>query len=115
MPYYLMQLAYTPQGWAALLNSPQSRLQALAPVVERLGGKIDNGWMQFGEYDVLLICELPENMSAAALSMAISAGGAVRAVKTTPLLTFEEGVESLRKAGSTEYRPPESEYPYFGA
>ncbi|MGH8728272.1 MAG: GYD domain-containing protein [Burkholderiales bacterium] len=115
MAYYLMQLAYTPQGWAALVNSPQSRLQALAPVVERLGGSIASGWMQFGEYDVLLICQLPENVSAAALSMAISSGGAVKDVRTTPLLTFEEGVESLKKAGGAQYSPPESDFPYFGA
>jgi uncharacterized protein with GYD domain len=115
MAYYLMQLAYTPLGWAALVKSPQSRLQALAPVVERLGGKIVNGWMQFGEYDVVLVCQLPESVSAAALSIAISAGGAVKDVRTTPLLTFEEGIESLRKAADAEYSPPESDFPYFGA
>lgn len=115
MAHYLMQFAYTPLGWAALVKSPQSRLQALAPVVERLGGKIVNGWMQFGEYDVLLVCQMPEHVSAAALSIAVSAGGAVKDVKTTPLLTFDEGVESLRKAAGAQYEPPESEFAYFGA
>jgi uncharacterized protein with GYD domain len=110
-----MQFGYTPLGWAALVKSPQSRLQALAPVVERLGGKIINGWMQFGEYDVLLVCQMPGHVSAAALSIAVSAGGAVKDVKTTPLLTFDEGVESLRKAAGAQYEPPESDFPYFGA
>jgi len=114
MAHYLLQLSYTPQGWAALVKNPQNRLQALAPVVQRLEGNIVNGWMQFGEYDVLVVCQLPEHVSAAALSMTISAGGAVERVKTTPLLTFEEGMESLRKAADTQYSPPESEFAYFG-
>jgi uncharacterized protein with GYD domain len=114
MAHYLLQLNYTPQGWAALVKNPQNRLQALGPVVQRLEGNIVNGWMQFGEYDVLVVCQLPEHVSAAALSMAISAGGAVERVKTTPLLTFEEGIEALRKAADTQYRPPESEFAYFG-
>jgi uncharacterized protein with GYD domain len=114
MGYYLLQLNYTPQGWAALVKNPQNRLQALAPVVQRLEGDIVNGWMQFGDYDVLVVCQLPEHVSAAALSMAISAGGAVERVKTTPLITFEEGIESLRKAAGTQYSPPESEFAYFG-
>jgi len=114
MGYYLLQLNYTPQGWAALVKNPQNRLQALAPVVQRLEGDIVNGWMQFGDYDVLVVCQLPEHVSAAALSMAISAGGAVERVKTTPLITFEEGIESLRKAAGTQYTPPESEFAYFG-
>jgi len=114
MAYYLLQLNYTPQGWAALVKNPQNRLQALAPVVQRLEGDIVNGWMQFGDYDVLVVCQLPEHVSAAALSMAISAGGAVGRVKTTPLITFEEGIESLRKAAGTQYTPPESEFAYFG-
>jgi hypothetical protein len=62
----------------------------------------------------LVVCQLPEHVSAAALSMAISAGGAVERVKTTPLITFEEGIESLRKAAGTQYSPPESEFAYFG-
>jgi uncharacterized protein with GYD domain len=115
MAYYLLQLAYTPQGLAALVKNPQNRLQAVAPVVEGLGGSIVNGWMQLGDYDVALVYQMPEHVSAAALSMAISAGGAVARIKTTTLLTFEEGVESMRKAASTQYKPPESEFSYFGA
>src|SRR5215212_8258674 len=102
MGYYLLQLNYTSQGWAALVKNPQNRLQALAPVVQRLEGDIVNGWMQFGDYDVLVVCQLPEHVSA------------VERVKTTPLITFEEGIESLRKAAGTQYTPPESEFAYFG-
>lgn len=115
MAYYLLQMSYTPLGWAALVKNPHNRLDVVKPVVQRLGGSIVDGWLQFGEYDLVLICQFPDSVSAAALSMALSAGGAVTGVKTTPLMTFEEGIESLNKARDAQYSPPESEYPYFGA
>ena len=51
MAPYSLQAAYTPLGWAALLKNPQHRLEAITPVVERLGGTVVNGWLMFGEYD----------------------------------------------------------------
>jgi uncharacterized protein with GYD domain len=84
------------------------------PVVQRLGGSVVDGWLTFGDYDVLVICQLPDNVTATALSMAISAGGAVKSVKTTPLVTFDEGLEALKKAKDAGYKPPPSEVPYFG-
>ena len=114
MALYALQTAYAPVGWAALLKDPQNRMEAVKPVVQRLGGSIVDGWLTFGDYDVLVICQLPDNVSATALSMAISAGGAVKSVKTTPLMTFDEGLEALKKAKDAGYTPPPSEGPYFG-
>ena|SRR5438552_8687210 len=114
MAQYLLQAAYTPNAWAALMKSPHDRIEAVRPVVERLGGSIVNGWFTFGDYDVVMICEMPGNTDAAALAMAISASGAVKAAKTTPLLTIEEGIEALNKAKASEYAPPPTEVPYFG-
>jgi uncharacterized protein with GYD domain len=114
MAHYSLEVAYTPTAWAALLKDPQHRLEAIKPVVERLGGAVVNGWFVFGEYDLLMICELPDHVSAAALSMAISAGAAIKSAKTTPLMTFDDGLEALRKAKDAEYAPPRSEIPYFG-
>jgi uncharacterized protein with GYD domain len=114
MALYALQTAYAPVGWAALLKDPQNRMEAVKPVVQRLGGSVVDGWLTFGDYDVLVICQLPDNVSATALSMAISAGGAVKSVKTTPLMTFDEGLEALKKAKDAGYAPPPSEVPYFG-
>src|SRR3954447_20958776 len=58
MAYYSLQAAYTPLGWAALLKDPQHRLEAITPVIERLGGTVANGWVMFGDYDLLVVCEL---------------------------------------------------------
>src|SRR5687767_12303354 len=98
MAFYALQTAYTPLGWAALLKDPRNRLEAVRPVVERLGGSIVNGWFSFGEYDLLVICQMPDDVSAAALSMAISAGGAVKSAKTTLLLSFEDGLRAMSRA-----------------
>jgi uncharacterized protein with GYD domain len=63
-------------------------------------------YLAFGEYDVIGIMEMPDHVSAAAFSLAASAGGGLKAVKTTPLLTVEEGIEALKKAAGAGYRPP---------
>jgi uncharacterized protein with GYD domain len=106
MGQYLVQVAYTPDAWAAMVKNPQDRIELVRPVVERLGGKMDEGFLSFGEYDVVAICQLPDNVSAAAFSMAAAAGGAVKAFKTTPLMTMAEAVKAMKKAGKASYQPP---------
>ena len=106
MPAYLFQLAYTADAWAAMVKQPQNRVEAVRPVVEKLGGKFEHAWLAFGEYDIIAVVELPENTDAAAFSMAVAAAGAVKAFKTTPLLSVEEGVEAMRKAQGAGYRRP---------
>ena len=106
MAQYLVQVAYTPEAWAALVKNPQNRMQSVGPVVERLGGKVQGAWLTFGEYDTVVIAQLPDNVSAAAFSMAVSAGGACKSCTTTPLMTPEEGIEAMRKAAGAGYRPP---------
>ena len=106
MASYMVQVAYTPEAWGTLLKNPQNRMEAVRPAIEKLGGRIEGVWLSFGEYDTVLIAQMPDNVSAAAFSMAVSAGGAVKALKTTPLMTAEEGQEAMRKASSSGYRPP---------
>ena len=108
MPYYLVQAAYTAEAWAAMVKNPQNRLDAVRPAIEKLGGKIVGGWLAFGKYDIVAVCEMPNNVSAAAFAMAGAAGGAVKAIKTTPLMTPEEGIEAAKKAAGAGYRPPGS-------
>jgi uncharacterized protein with GYD domain len=60
-------------------------------------------WFCFGDYDLVALMELPDNVSAAAFSVAVSAGGAVKAIKTTPLMTVQEGLEAMRKGAACGY------------
>lgn len=104
--HYLMQVAYTSEAIATLVKQPQDRLEAIRPVAEKLGGTVENFWLSFGEYDVVVIVNMPDSVSAAAFSLAASAGGALKAIKTTPLLTGDEAIESMKKAGQAGYRAP---------
>jgi uncharacterized protein with GYD domain len=106
MPHYMIQEAYTAETMATLLKKPQNRLDAIRPFIEKMGGKVESAWLSFGEYDAVVICSLPDNVTAAAGAWAVGASGAIRATKTTPLLTGEEGIELMKKAAQAGYRPP---------
>ena len=106
MARYLIQASYNRQGISDLVQNPQNRLEAIRPVVERLGGRVVSFDYAFGDYDVVAIMEVPDNVSAAALAMAVGSGGALRDYKTTVLLSMEEAMEAMRKAGAAGYRPP---------
>ena len=70
-----------------------------------MGGKIKSAYFAFGDYDVFLITEMPDNVSAAGIAIAFAGGGACKAVQTTPLLSVEEALEAMKKAGQSGYRP----------
>lgn len=106
MAYYMVQAAYTADAIAAMVKKPEDRAAAIRPVVEKLGGKLEGIWFCFGEYDVVGISELPDNVSAAAFAFAVSQGGKVKALKTTPLMTGDEAVKAMKKAAGAGYRPP---------
>jgi uncharacterized protein with GYD domain len=105
MPHYLQQVAYSIEGWKALVKKPQNGIEAVRPVIEKLGGTIESAWFTFGDYDVVIVVEMPSNVDVTAIAMAFAAGGACKSVKTTPLLTLDEAVEAMKKAGKTGYRP----------
>jgi uncharacterized protein with GYD domain len=106
MAQYMVQVAYSTEGWAALVKAPQDRIAAVTPAVQKLGGKLEHAWFSFGDYDVVLVVDMPDAVSVAALAVAFAAGGALKGVKTTPLLTGAQGLEAMRKAGQAGYRPP---------
>ena len=106
MAYFLLQGAYTAEAWAALVKNPVNRFEAVRPAVEKLGGGVEGSFFAFGDYDVVLILRMPDNVSAAAFSLAVAAGGAFKSHKTTPQMSIEEGIEALRRAGESGYRPP---------
>jgi len=108
MGYYLYQVSYTPEAWATLVSNPQNRMDAIRPVIENLGGKLECMFFAFGECDVVAIVQMPDSESAAAFSIVGAAGGAVKSIKTTPLLTVAEAIGAMRKAGESDYKPPGS-------
>ena len=106
MPHYMIQAAYTPETWAGLAKQPQDRSRAIRPMVKNLKGRLVSYYNSFGDYDVVVIVELPDNEAAAAIAIAAAAGGALKAIKTTPLMTAQEGLNAMRKAMKAAYQPP---------
>ena len=108
MPFYLVQLSYTDEAVAHLVRHPQNRIEAVRPAFEEADVTIRDSWLAFGDYDVILVVEAPGNAQAAGIALAVRAGGMVRNYKTTPLMTWEEGIEAMEVGGGSEYRPPGS-------
>jgi uncharacterized protein with GYD domain len=106
MPSYLIQLSYKPEIVAGFIKKPEDRTPYISKLTQKIGGTLVGCWFSFGEYDAVLIVDGPDNVSAAALSLAVTASGAFKAFKTTPLLTAEEGIAAMKKAGSVGYKPP---------
>lgn len=103
MPQYLMQLSYTGDAWAGLVASPRNRIKDVEPVIKKAGMKLIYSAMSFGEYDIVVIAEAPDNVSVVGLAMDLAGGGTIKDVKTTPLISWEDGVKAMRKAGKIEY------------
>ena len=108
MAYYMLQVAYTREAWAKQIKNPANVVSRVKPLAKALGGSIESTYYTFGDYDLVVIVQAPDNINAAAFSLVASAGGAVKAFKTTPLLTVEEGMAAMKKAKATrsKYRPP---------
>jgi uncharacterized protein with GYD domain len=105
MPLYLYQAAYTPQSLAAQIKNPVNRLDVVAEQIRSTGVRFVAGGFSFGEHDISIVMEAPDDTAMAAVSIAIGAGGAVRNTRTTRLLSGAEYVEALKKASSVGYRP----------
>ena len=108
MPLYLGRFSYTTDAMKALLDQPQDRSAAAREVAESLGGKLLGFWFAFGAFDGVFLMEAPDNASAAALAMAVGAGGALSEVETTVLLDMDEAQDAMRKAAAATCRPPGS-------
>src|SRR5438094_2174757 len=67
MPHYLHQVAYSREGWQALLASPQDRIEAVRPAIKKLGGKIKSPRYASAEYNVVVRTDMPDNISTTGL------------------------------------------------
>ncbi len=106
MPKFLFEAMYTPEGVKGVQSAGGSaRRDAIADVAESVGGKLESFYFAFGERDAYVICDLPDNESAAAVALTVNASGAA-GVKTVVLLTPEEVDAAAQR--SVDYRPPGS-------
>ena len=108
MPIYMSQFSYTPEAWAALAQQPEDRSEAIRGLIESLGGQLISFYYSFGDYDGVIITEAPDETTIATALVAAVSAGHVKALKTTTLLSAEDGMEMLRRAGELTYRGPQA-------
>ena len=104
MPKYMVQFNYSKVGGAGLLkDGGTKRREVVTKGVKAAGGKVEAFYFAFGKYDGVIIADLPDNTTAAAISLAVGATGSGECV-TTPLLTVDEVDQAVKK--HVDYTPP---------
>ena len=106
MAFYMIQGAYTVEAIATMAKNPQDRSVPVRELVQKIGGRLISFYFCFGEYDVVVLVELPDDSAATAVAMAGISPGHLKAYKTTKLFTVEETMEAMRKAGSLAFQGP---------
>jgi uncharacterized protein with GYD domain len=97
MALYMYQASYTAKSMAAQLKEPEDPVEAIRSALDDVGAKLLVAAFPFGEYDVLVVYEAPDDVTAASVAMAVAAAGEVKSAKTTRLLSGQEWLDSLRK------------------
>ena len=104
MAKYLSQANYTSEGLKGLIKEGGTgRRKAIEKLLASVGGKIESFYYAFGDTDLFMICDVPDNVTVAALSLIVNASGAATSTVTV-LLTPEEIDAAVKK--TADYRPP---------
>jgi uncharacterized protein with GYD domain len=98
MAHYMIEVGYTPQSWSSQIDSHANVVDRITPAVKAANGKIESIYYAFGDYDLVGIIEFPTAEDAAGFSLAVTGSGALRSFRTTPLLTVDQGVASMKRA-----------------
>src|SRR6266581_5351361 len=88
MPFFLHQVSYTPEALARLIANPQDRFDAVRGPIDKLGGRVLNSYFAFGQYDAVLITEMPDNVSAAAIALAFAAADTLSGISVMSTASY---------------------------
>jgi uncharacterized protein with GYD domain len=108
MSHYLIEVGYTPESWSTQVESQANVIDRISPAVKAAKGKIVSLYYCFGENDLVGIIDFPTAEDAGSFGLAVTASGALRSYKTTPLLTVDQGMDIMRRASQVraKYAPP---------
>lgn len=98
MSFYLLRAKLDHEFMKALVERPEDRMITTTRLLKGIGGRLHYYFFSFGEYDIVLIYELPDNITSASLAMLLTSSGSVTEVETTPLLTMEEAISAMGQA-----------------
>jgi uncharacterized protein with GYD domain len=106
MALYLIRLKQSPAAFQHMIEHPEDRRPAFAKTLEASGGELHGAWYAFGEYDVVALVEMPDNVAMASVISSMAASGAWSGGETTVLLSIEEMLDAFKKAQAVDYQPP---------
>jgi uncharacterized protein with GYD domain len=108
MAHYMLEVSYTPQSWSSQIETQANVIERITPALDACGAKLECFYYAFGEVDVIAIADFKRAEDAAAFSLAVGSGGALRLCRMTSLLSVDQGMESMRKAQEVRasYTPP---------
>ena len=108
MAKYALFFSYTPESLASMMENPTDRSAEASAVAATVGGTVESYYWMFGDFDGFVVLDVPDSVSAAAISMAAASSGAFVNMETHELFTSEDQaalVERARMAANT-YSPP---------
>ena len=110
MARFMFHVAYTNESWATQVRVQDDVIERVEPLIAACNGTLEALYYAFGEADVVAIGDFKKPEDAAAFSIAVSAGGAVKSIKTTALMTVEQGMAAMKRAAgaAATYRAPTS-------
>jgi uncharacterized protein with GYD domain len=108
MAKYVTLFTYTSEAWARMVQNPGDRIAPVRRLAESLGGSVECVYWMLGGYDGIVILDVPDSISAAALSITVGSTGALKSLQTHELLTQEQLGQALSqsKDAAQAYRPP---------
>ena len=106
MAKFLVKASYSSEAWATQITNPQNRIEIVGKQMEAMGCKLLDGYLAFGEDDLIIIVEAPDNETAAAMLIKVASSGAINNISTTVLIDPQDGVDAIKKAGDFKYTPP---------
>lgn len=106
MALSMIQFSYKSETAGKLLNNPEDRSIAVKQLLEKLGGKLLAFYYSYGDYDGIIIADMPDQTSGLAATMASFAAGGTAKIKTTILITVEEAMAAMKKASGLKLEQP---------
>jgi uncharacterized protein with GYD domain len=108
MAHYLIEVGYTPQAWSSQIDKHANVVDRITPALDACGAKIECIYYAFGDADLVGIIDFKTPEDAAAFALTVTSSGALRSYRTTPLLSVDQGIASMKKATELRkvYSPP---------
>jgi Uncharacterized conserved protein len=106
MALSMIQFTYKSETVGNLIKNPEDRSAAVGKLIEQLGGKMLGFYYSFGDYDGVIIADMPDNISLAATSIVAFAGGGTTKLKTTILFSVKEAMAAMKKASGLKLPQP---------